>query len=233
MSVPVLKITPPAYAERVLFLGSNGVGKSVLIREMLVKYPRSVSFDLKGDFEPIQPFEVVKDPDDRRLYKADTVVYRPKSEFATGAQLDAVLRRLYQRAQTTYDQKNRRQLRPFVVNIDEGLNLSKMGHTHGLAQLAVSGRSLNIGLWVASQRPKWIPVEVRSEAWRLYVFYLAYEDDEKEVLKLTKGQLTLQQLQEGTANYSFWEIRRGTKSAGRLMIQHVPPIIPTAYPVPA
>ena len=221
------RISSPRYSERLLFLGSNGVGKSVLIREMLSKYPRSVSVDTKGDFEPIQPFVVVDNPDDRRLYNENTVVYRPRPEFKTGAHLDNVLGRLFARAQETYDVKNRTQLRPFVVNIDEGLAFSKRGHTANLAEIAVSGRSLNIGLWVASQRPVWIPVEVRSEAWRLYVFYLAYEEDEKEVLKLTKGRLTLKQLQEGFDNYSFWEIRRGKESAGRLEIRHCPKVTPT------
>jgi hypothetical protein len=226
-------IQPPTYKERLLFLGSNGTGKSVLIRELLAKFPRSVSIDTKGDFEPIQPFVVVEDPDDKRLLQEDTVVYRPRPEFKSGPHLDAVLGRLFTRAQATFDVKNRKQLRPFVVNIDEGLALSKRGYTANLAEIAVSGRSLNIGLWVASQRPVWIPVEVRSEAWRIYVFYLLYEDDEKEVLKLTKRRLTLAQLQEGFENYAYWEIRRGKDSAGKLEIRHCPRVEMTPYPVPA
>lgn len=223
-------IRPPAYKERVLLLGSNGTGKTALAREMLRQEPRSVTFDTKGGFEPVQPYELVTDPDDKRLYNADTVVYRPKPEFKSGPQLDNVLGRLFARAQQTWDARNRRQLRPFIVNIDEGLAFSKRGYTANLAEIAVSGRELNIGLWVASQRPVWIPVEVRSEAWRWYVFYLAYVEDEKEVLKLTKGQLTLEELQRGFDNYSFWEIRRGTDSAGRLEVRHCPPVRLTPFP---
>lgn len=228
-----MRISPPTYKERLLFLGSNGTGKSVLIRELLAKYPRSVSIDTKGDFEPIQPYVVVTDPDDKQLYRADTVVYRPKSEFKTGAHLDAVVGRLFARGQETFDVKAKSQLRPFVLNIDEGLAFSKRGHIANLAEFAVSGRSLNLGLWVASQRPVWIPVEVRSEAWRLYVFYLAFEDDEKHVLKYTKRRLTLEQLQEGFANHSFWEIRRGASEAAKLEIRHCPRVPMTPYPVPA
>lgn len=201
-------------------MGSNGGGKSVLAGQMLASgYPRSVSIDVKGDFDPPLDYTVLRSPDEWGWRNTDRhIVYRPKIEYMGGAWLEEVLFRLFERAR----KKGKRE--PFIVYVDEGLYLSKTGHIQSLAALAVSGRSLNVGLWVASQRPMWIPVEVRSEAWRWYVFYLAYEQDEREVLKYTKGRLSLAQLQEGTANFSFWEIKRGKQSAGKLTISHFPPV---------
>lgn len=201
-------------------MGSNGGGKSKLAGQMLASgYPRSVSIDVKGDFDPPLDYDVLRSPSEWGWRNTDKhIVYRPKLEYMGGGWLNEVLFSLFERAR----KKGKRE--PFVVYVDEGLYLSKTGHTQALAALAVSGRSLNVGLWVASQRPTWIPVEVRSEAWRWYVFYLAYEQDEREVLRYAKGRISLEQLQEGTANYSFWEIKRGEKSAGRLTINHFPPV---------
>jgi hypothetical protein len=216
-------ISPPEYGERIIALGSNGGGKSVLMRELLAAgYPRTVTIDVKGDFEPIQPHRVVTKPDDWLGWRADHIVYRPGREHQTRAAMDGVLNRLYNRAQKSGKRH------PFVVYIDEALYLAKLGCASSMAALAVSGRSLGLGLWITSQRPKWIPVEVRSEAWRWYVFYLSFEEDEREVLKHTKGRLTLQNLQEGTEAYSFWEIRRGRSNPGLVDVTHHQPVTPTS-----
>lgn len=99
---------------------------------------------------------------------------------------------------------------------------AKTGATTWLSSIAVSGRSLEIGLWLTSQRLAWIPVETRSEAWRIYIFYLASEEDEKEVIKLTKRRLSLDQLNALSADFSFYEIKRGT--GGILQVTKFPPI---------
>lgn len=87
-----------------------------------------------------------------------------------------------------------------------------------LAALAVAGRSLGVGLWCASQRTKWIPVEVRSEAWRWYVFYLADEEDEEEVVKFAKGRLTIAELRAYCREYGFIELRRAARGGGESVV---------------
>lgn len=212
-------IRPPSYQERVLFVGSNGGGKTVLAGEMLAAgYPRTVSIDVKGDFDPPIDYTVLSSPGDWRWRYADHIVYRPKFKYSNGHALDDVLRSLFERARKVGKKK------PFILYIDEGLYLATSSRTGTMRALAVTGRSLNVGLWVSSQRPKWIPVEVRSEAWRWYVFYLSFEDDEKEILKHAKGKINLQGLQNAQDLYSFWEIRRGIQSAGRMTVKHYPRI---------
>lgn len=212
-------ISPPDYEERVLFMGTNGSGKSVLAREMLgAGYPRGVVIDVKGNFSLKQDFVVVRSPEDRkwRAFKSGWVVYRPEPPYNSGAELDDLLARLYMVARREGRKK------PFIIYIDEALYLAKTGHVQALSQLAVTGRELRVGLWVASQRPKNIPVEVRSEAWRWYIFYLAYQDDEKEVMRYSKGRLSMDELEQGTSDYRFWEFRR--QKGGHVSIRRFPPI---------
>lgn len=213
------RLTPPSYQERVLFVGSNGGGKTVLAGQMLAAgYPRTVSIDVKGDFNPPIDYTVLTKPNELGWRYKKHIVYRPEFEYANGQWVDEVLRRLFKRARA----KGKKQ--PFILYIDEGLYVATSSRTGTMRQLAVTGRSLNVGLWVSSQRPKWIPVEVRSEAWRWYVFYLAYDEDEKEVLRYSKNKIQLDELQNPTDLYSFWEIKRGANSAGRLQVKHYPKV---------
>lgn len=190
-------------------------------------YPRTISIDIKGDFDPPIPYRVATQPNqlfprfDWFRSEEDHIVYRPKFEYASGKALDYVLRRLFERA------RKRGKEEPFIIYIDEGLYTATSSHTGTMRALAVTGRSLNVGLWVSSQRPKWIPVEIRSEAWRWYIFYLAFEEDEKEVLKYVKRRVSLRDLQsDANAKHSFWEVKRG--DAGRLEVRHYPRVlIPT------
>ena len=47
-----------------------------------------------------------------------------------------------------------------------------------------------------------------DEAFLWLIFALQYLEDEREVVKYTKGQLTLDQLEAGWRNHGFWEVRR-------------------------
>lgn len=220
----------PSYEDRILFLGSTGTGKSQAARMLLgAGYRRWVALDWKGDFNPIGEYRLVEAPpwEDRRAWRADRLLYRPKSsEHRSARSMDSVLRWLFERAQDDYDAKNRRPRAPRIVYVDEALHLGKGRQTAALSDLATAGRSLGIGLWVGSQRPRWIPVEIRSEAFRWLIFFLAYTEDEKEVVRYAKGQLTEEQLQEGWQNHSFWELERLEDSTGRLRVRarHFPPL---------
>lgn len=210
-------------------MGANGGGKTKLAAAMLGNgdtYPRGIAFDVKGDLQLEMPHTIIRRPDDWRWkwYARNDgwILYRPLPEFNTGPWLDEILRRIYMRAQKQYNSRARQARRPFIVYIDEGLYLAKTGNVRWLSQIAVSTRSMGCGLWVASQRPKWIPVEVRSEAWRWYVFALSYMEDEREVSNYTKGKLSIEQLQRETADFEFFEIKRTGQTAGRLTITHFP-----------
>lgn len=211
-------IDPPDYVERVCVAGANGSGKTVFIRELLgAGYPRWVVIDVKHDFRPpAEKYELVHDPHDRRLLVADRVLYRPTSQFKTRQWLEYVFAVLLKRGEH-FSRTN--PPKPFVVVVDEGLAISRTRAVLNLGNIAVTGRGLGIGLWVLSQRCKWIPVEVKSEAWRWYVFYLGDEDDEREILKFAKGELSLAELRAATHSHRFVELRRGAESGGRVSVR--------------
>lgn len=169
--------------------------------------------DLKGDFEPIGQFKLVKEPDDASGFKHDKVLYRPRPEYRTKYWLEAFFRRMYNRASKIGKRK------PFIVYVDESLLISKLGAVRYLAALAVAGRSLGVGLWTASQRLKWIPVEIRSEAHAWFVFFLSDEEDEKEVAKFSKGRLTVDQVRQYSREYGFVEMRRAHRGGGDIVIR--------------
>lgn len=217
----VLKLPDPE--ERLLFMGANGSGKSQLAREMLDGFQYWFVIDLKGDFEPISAdYIIVKKPTDRRLKqfrkKYPCIVYRPLNEYRNKAWFDFILSWAWDVAKKTM--KGKKQLKPFVLYVDEGLMTADLGGDKWISNHAVGSRALGVALWVAAQRPKNIPVAVRSEAWRWYVFYLAYEDDEKEVVKYAKGKINLEDMDAALSNYGFFEIRR--IKGGGITIQHFP-----------
>lgn len=219
----------PDYEERLLVAGSNGTGKTVFLRALLgAGYPRWVVVDFKGSFQPPHdpdhPYVVIHDPRDRRLLRADRVLYRPGPAFKTRQWLEFAFQRIYARAEAV-----KRNGRRFVVVVDEALAISRTRAVLWLGNLAVVGREWGVALWVASQRLKWIPVEVRSEAHRWILFWLADEDDEREALKFAKGELTLEQLRELTGSEEgapppFVELRRGSHTGGRVRVTAYPPV---------
>jgi hypothetical protein len=206
-------LRPPDYDDRLLLLGSTKSGKTVAGCELLRQggYRRWNAIDWKGDVFPDVDHLVVHDPpwEHPRAWKEDRVLYRPlRRELRTPKELDRVLRWLFERQQDQFDHKRRRPGPRRIAWVDEAFHLSRTGHTLALSDAATAGRALGLGLWVGSQRPRWIPVEVRSEAFLWLIFALQYLEDEREVVRYAKGQLALAQLEAGWRNHGFWALRR-------------------------
>jgi hypothetical protein len=207
-------------------MGVNGGGKTTLAKALLDSplYPRVVILDPKGDFTLSSPHTILHSPRDWRWdgffhhqWRPDKIIYRPDVGWDNKDAYEYILYRLFERAR----QEGRKN--PFIIYIDEMLYLAKLGAVKRVSTLAVSGRSLNVGLWISSQRPKWIPIELRSEAWRWYIFPLGYEEDEKEVVAYTKGQITMQDLRNFPHDFGFWETKRN-KSGGKIVATYFPPL---------
>jgi hypothetical protein len=199
---------------------------------MLEGYPRAVVLDVKYDFVPPWPkgsYVILNKPEGNLLTGADwsrnRIIYRPKPPYDDGEWVAWWLDRMFDRA------RREGKKRPFILYLDEGAFVSTQGAKAPIGRLAIAGRSLGVGLWVTSQRPRTIPVEVRSEAWRTYVFFLQYQDDRTELRKYSGGQLSEDMLTSGTEDYSFWELRRG--KGGAVKVTHYPPVRTNSQPVEA
>lgn len=201
------------------------------MREFYLREPRYCVFDPKGDF-PLAPGDkVVKSPKsfawklfphglwNSGLFAIPRMIYRPEPKWQPG--MDMRLRFLFYRARKL---KKAGKL-PFRVGVDEGLFQSKAfsnSRPRWLMSSAITGRSLDLGLDLNSQRPSGIPVEIRSEAWRMYVFYLGDSDDMKAVLRYAQGSLTYDDLEDLGEDFSFIEVRR--TPGGRRTSRRFPPI---------
>jgi hypothetical protein len=194
-----VRIVPPEYVERVLILGKNGTGKSefTFALEAAGNYRQVIYLDIKGDTSPRRPFTVVTKGDDWWGWRQRRIVYRPArgSFWHSDTGWAQILERLISRAVREYDHKRKRSRAPFLVVVPEVLLFGAKAQ-RVIGEIASGARQYELGLWCETQRPRRIPVVIRSEAWRLYVFPLGYEDDELEVIKYTKGRLTLEEFRE-------------------------------------
>lgn len=218
-------IQTPSYKERVFFLGANGSGKTELASRMITAYPRAYILDVKYDFPiswPNGTYRVIDTPPGIgwfswfRGWGSKRVIYRPKPPYDSGPWITYWLDWLFRKA------RKEGKVKPFIVDLDEGAWAAYNGAKAAMSRLAIAGRSIGIGLWITSQRPRGITVETRSEAWRWYVFYLRSRDDRKEVVDYLDKQISEEQLSSTTENYQFWEIRRG--EGGRMNYRLMPPI---------
>jgi hypothetical protein len=219
-------ITTPKYEERVFFSGANGSGKTILASVLAEPYPRVTVLDPKGDF-PIPwtegDYQVRTKPPTTGILNAlrwrfgkQHIVYRPAIGYDSGEQISAFFDWNYRRAQREKAKRGR------ILYVDEGAWVSYAGAWRSLARLLISTRSLRLGVWLSSQRPKGLPVEARSEAWRWYVFYLRSREDRKEVVSYLDHRISEYDLESTTRDYEFWEILRGT--GGRMSYRLLPPI---------
>lgn len=232
-----MRLVPPDYVERVLIVGKNGTGKSELTYELEShgNYRKVVYFDIKQDCSPRPPVQLVRKGDDRWGWRARRIVYRPApgSFWRTDAGWALVLQRIFDRAGMAYDHKRGRSREPIVIIIPEVLLFGPKSQ-RVIGELASGARKLEVLLVVETQRPKRIPVVLRSEAWRIYVFPLGYEEDELEVLKYAKGKLTLAQLRElddvvsESDPHPFYEICLRSQKGAQVSVRRCPSLeLPT------
>ena len=224
-----MQIVPPGYRERVLIVGENGTGKSELtfMLDRFGNYRKVIYIDHKGDCEPRGPFTLIKSPDDRWGWsRGRRIVYRPPhgGYWHTDRGFELVLTRLFHMAVRAYDHKRKRSREPFVVVIPEILLFGPRSQKV-IGEMASAGRQYELLLIVESQRPKRIPVVVRSEAWRIYAFPLGYEEDELEVIKYAKGRLSIdafRQLEDSISKkdpHPFYELIRRTEEGARISVR--------------
>ena len=218
-------IKAPSYQARVLFLGANGSGKTEVAAQIIRGYPRVVILDIKYDFPipwPKGDYVIVKKPPGIGWWFLDPwrtakhIIYRPEPPYDTGPWVTYFLDQMFDRGRREGKRK------PYILYLDEGGWVAYNGAKMAMARLAISGRSIGIGLWISAQRPRGIPPEVRSEAWVHYVFYLRKKADRKELAEVLDDQYDDDAFASTERDYEFWEIKRA--KGGKLEYRRLPPV---------
>ena len=204
-----------------MLTGANGTGKTYGATELLDSWDRPmIAVDVKGDFDFNQSATIINKPNDWRLklFPNKNYIYRPDIQYLDTDTWVWFFRSLWERARKT-GKKN-----PFLLYIDEAQFLSVGRVARELANLAITTRSMGMPLVITSQRPRWIPVELRTEAWRWFVYYLSYDEDKTEVSRYTGGRLTKEDINRIEVNHGFWLIERGSDSPAQLDIRLCAPL---------
>lgn len=141
-----------------------------------------------------------------RLY--DKIRYVPKPEYLDGTWFNYIFKKLL-------DSSSKKKQRPRIIYIDEIYHIGYgAGFPVWLPRAITTARQRGLSFWIASQRPRNIPMPVMTEASRIYVFYLNKEDDIKYIASFARtNKKDLERaLYEQEADYSFIEIdaRKGT-----------------------
>lgn len=154
--------------DRVAIIGRSGSGKSVLLRQLMGRYPRAVLLDPKrtadfGGWAVIEGADELRRQWPRHVARA---IVRPALLEDERAWADAVLRHAYT-----------------VTRCGVGLDEIPAGVTESkplqwLHVILTRGRELGITTLVATQRPRRIPLPVLTEAEHVIAFDLIDTDDQ-------------------------------------------------------
>lgn len=157
--------------QRVIAVGKTRSGKSVLVRTYLAGYRNVVCLDTKGDVKwpeagRVPVYTHLKDLGQLGAGKA---IFRPKLSERSPEHYDAFFRWIFERGNTILWVDE-------IYSICEGQEIPFY-----LKALLTQGAALGIGVWICTQRPKFVPNFCFSEAEHFFVFRLNLEEDRAKV----------------------------------------------------
>lgn len=155
---------------RVCIIGPTGSGKTQLARALLVTRRNAIAVDTKRT-EDWSEFGPVVYGEEIYRAKAGRFAFAVPGEFL----VDETLPERFFR----WALRNRNR----VIYCDELLDIMPVP---ALKILATQGRSANVGLWTATQRPSGVPLYTISEAQHYFIFYLRLPQD-RERMEIATG----------------------------------------------
>lgn len=172
--------------QRAAFTGKTGSGKTFAARELLAPMRRLIVIDPKMQLIPDKKWRL--EAPTREAYKAlrdgefaRIAHWQPPAVDDDGFPVwDSIFNDIWE-------------IQDVVLWIDEMYMVAKNGRlSFPLRRLYTIGRSLGIGVWAATQRPAWVPVEMFSEAEWGFTFSLQIQKDRK----LVAANLGYEQLEQ-------------------------------------
>lgn len=160
-------------SERIALVGRTGSGKSFLARKLTASLRRLVVLDPKGTLGGSSGWNLVDwtEQHARWLLEGQPVRLRVPAPF--DGDWRPFLATIYNAGNVT-------------VYIDEAYGVVPPGKRppNELNALYTRGRELGIGVWAATQRPSWIPLEMLSESEWLFCFRLQLDEDRARMAQL-------------------------------------------------
>lgn len=204
--MPTLEL--PEYGKHIVFAGSTGSGKSYMAEAMLQHYESYFAIDTQDSLGI--PGYRMKTPQGLTMYLnwLKRIHYVPKPEYLDRDVFNYIFRNVL-------ESSTKKRPRPRVCYIDEIYHVGYgTNFPAWLPKAITTARQRKISFWIATQRPRQIPIPILSEASKIYVFYLSKLDDAKLIASFARENP--KELYNVLANqqddYSFIEIdcRKGS-----------------------
>ncbi len=173
--------------EHVAFVGMTGSGKTELAKHLLRRLNRVVVLDTKNTFQ-LEGFEKRRNlPLFGRRFR---IIYRPP--LFPNEEDD------YKLARFLMDMVK---VKHVTVYCDELSSLRDYfpQSTRALANLARVGRELHVSVWIALQRPRWVPLWFFTEANAMFIFNLKGVKD-----RLYMAEQTGEEVGSEIEEHAFW-----------------------------
>lgn len=181
--------------QRVAFAGKTGSGKTYAARYLLHPIRRLIAIDPKMQLMGERNWRL--EAPSREAYKAlrqgeyaRIVAWQPPAVDPEGFPIwDSLFELAWE-------------LGDVVVYIDEMYSVAKNGRlSYPLRRLYTQGRARGIGVWAATQRPSFVPLEMFSESEWSLIFTLRMEEDRKKVARSLGFEQIMQPIRDV---HGFW-----------------------------
>ncbi len=161
----------PVRGSRAVLVGQTGTGKTTLARYLIAHLARQqpvLVIDPKGEWAGPEGTLYVHDV--RRIVESNYIVYQPDLKSDVISDVNNLCEAVYDRGDV-------------CVYIDElyGVSVNGREWPDMLQPLYTRGRSRNITVIGAVQRPAWVPLYTLSETQRQYLFLTPMQEDRKRM----------------------------------------------------